>query len=136
MSAIVLLAMSIFLFTVQYYKFGAGGNEQVLKLICSASFSISAYFVVKSGYEFFSTRWTSPINYLGKNTLEIYLTHFFVVEICTFTWIDVSNVNAIPLFVILFLVSIPVGLLVVGMANVLKAIPYLSLFIYGRTPVK
>lgn len=71
------------------------------------------------------------LRYIGRHSLEIYLLHYFFVWILRDVSISVVYVHAIPLYVIIFIISIFICLLCCCVADVMKKIPYVSLLLLG-----
>jgi fucose 4-O-acetylase-like acetyltransferase len=98
----------------------------------SISFSIAVFYVAKFAFSE-SGEWTRKIlRILGTNTLEIYVSHYYFVQIYPRPWIDARLINVIPLFVLVFLISIPVSLFIVKVACVFKKVPGLALLLFGQ----
>ena len=72
------------------------------------------------------------LSYLGKNSLEIYLVHYYLIWICKDCLLPVSDIHAIPLYVIVFVVSIAVCWLCCKIADILKQVPYMSMLLFGN----
>lgn len=134
---IVLICFVIFLLVFPYFDLQAEGmiRKTIIKTIASASFSVFVFLIVRESYNNIKNRTATFVNYLGTHTLEIYLTHSCIVAICVKPLIDTTGLNAIPLFMIVFLVSIPICYLVIKMSDLLKMIPAMSLLLYGK-PIK
>lgn len=131
---VTLVCFITFLLIFPYFDLHAEGmiRKTIIKSIASATFSVFVYLIVRESYSSIKNWITTFVNYLGTHTLEIYLTHSCVVAVCVKPLIDTSELNAIPLFMIVFLTSIPICYLVIKMSDVLKMIPAMSLLLYGK----
>ena len=131
---IILICFITFLLVFPYFDPQAEGmiRKTIIKTIASASFSVFVYLIVRGTYYSIKKGTTTFVNYLGTHTLEIYLTHSCVVAVCVKPLIDTSELNAIPLFMIVFLASIPICYLVIKMSDVLKMISAMSVLLYGK----
>ena len=56
---------------------------------------------------------------------------FYFVWICRDTYISVAAISAIPLYVIVFAVALPICVLSSYIADGIKKIPYMSFFLFG-----
>ena len=128
------VSLLVFIVVVPFFDFNMENSlrREIIKLIVSISFSICAYFTIKNSYHILVKQVTSFVNYLGSHTLEIYVTHFYVIKISVLPWIITNGINSFPLFLIVLLVSLPVSYLVIQVSNAFKLIPTLSLLLYGK----
>ena len=128
------VSLLVFIVIVPYFDFHMEDTlrRDIIKLVASISFSLCTYLTIKNSYSYLSEHVTGFINYLGTHTLEIYVTHFCIIKVCVAPWINTNLINSFPLFLIIFLVSLPVGYLVIQVSNFLKIIPTLSLLLYGK----
>lgn len=120
-------------FTIIAPKFDFTESGMTIKLLCSIFFSLFMYLLVRTEYDNIPARVTRRVNFLGKNTLEIYLTHYYFVILCVTPWINSEIIKPIPLFTIVLFLSVIICFLVVVMADCLKFIPWLSLILYGKS---
>ena len=125
----ILVFFLIFAMTAPNFEFQS--SNMLLKGMSSVSFSVFVYLLVKKTCSSIEIKTKTLVNYLGQHTMEIYLTQFCLVQICSSQWIDTGIVNGIPLFMMVLL-SIPISLLVVKVSDVLKAIPAMPLLLYGK----
>ena len=104
---IVVFFFTVFLIFVPHYDYQMKDfvERNLIKMITSVTFSIFAYELIKVSYDKIGNIEKKVINYLGTNTLEIYVTHFLLIRIVAHPWVETGTMNAIPLFLILFLVS-------------------------------
>lgn len=72
------------------------------------------------------------LSYIGCHSLEIYLLHYYLLWICKDCFISVAAIHAIPLYMIVFMVSLIISLLCCYMADLMKKIPYVSFFLFGN----
>ena len=70
--------------------------------------------------------------YIGHHSLEIYLLHYFIVWILRDVSISVVYIHAIPLYMIIFVISTFICLLCCYVADMMKNIPYVSLLLFGN----
>lgn len=68
----------------------------------------------------------------GKNSLEIYLLHYFFVWLCCDITIPVGNIRAVPLYIVVFLFSIIICYLCCATSHILKRIPYVAILLFGN----
>lgn len=131
---LILLSFLLFIITVPLFDFNAEGviKKTVIKTITSVSFSMMAYLLIREQYNSIKGRVSTFVNYLGTHTLEIYLTHSCLVGFYSFQWINTINMNAIPLFVTVFLIAIPISVLTIKISDIIKKIPLMPLFLYGK----
>lgn len=71
------------------------------------------------------------LRYIGHHSLEIYLLHYFFVWILRDVPISVAYVHAVPLYVIIFIISSFICLLCCYVADMMKKIPYVSFLLLG-----
>jgi len=119
-------------FTLLSPKFDFSESMLMIKLLCSIFFSLFMYLLVRSKYDYISDRVKRYVNYLGNNTLEIYLTHYYIVILCVTPWLNSEMMNAIPLFIIVLFISVVLCYFVAFIAACLKTVPYLSFILYGK----
>lgn len=72
------------------------------------------------------------LSFIGRNSLEIYLLHYYIVWVCKGFFFSVSSLYGIPLYLIVFVISFVVCLLCCYIAIVLKKIPYVSFLLFGN----
>ncbi len=127
------VSLCAFILIVHLYDFSSPGvRMSIIKLICSSLFTLPFYLLIKSRYHCIGSSIQKAINYLGTHSLEIYVTHYYIIWISVGTLLDVDRMNAIPLFLIVLLVSFVVSYIVTFIAQALKAIPGMSLLLYGK----
>lgn len=68
----------------------------------------------------------------GKNSLEIYLIHYYFVWVFRGFRLSVDNIHAIPLYIAVLGVAIFICCLCCLVASVLKKVPYLSFMLFGN----
>ncbi|UKK65183.1 acyltransferase family protein [Prevotella communis] len=131
---IIFIAALFFFCIVPFYDFKMepAYYREAIKLTCSVLFSLVAYAIVKHYYSNIPAKVQGLYNYLGTHTIEIYLTHFCVISICLKCCLDTSMINSIPLLLALYVISIPFALLTIKISDIIKAIPFLSLLLYGK----
>lgn len=124
----------IFIIVTPIYDFFSTNDfyKDVIQLLSSITFSVFLYLVVKNKYEGINSIITKATNYLGRNTLEIYITHYSIIIVFSKPWIDVSGMNSITLFLLVMIVSVIVSYVVVTISKALKSIPYIPLILYGK----
>lgn len=129
-----LVGTIVFVFVVPLFDFSESGSTmmRLIKLLASTAFSVTSYTIVRYYYDVFYTKATIIINYLGTHSLELYVTQYCIIQICISPWLFVSNVNAIPLFVCVLIVSVPTSFIIIGISSVLKLIPGMQLLLYGK----
>lgn len=134
---IIPVSLCAFILIVPLYDFSNPGvSMSVIKLVCSSLFTWPLYFLIKSKYDCIGSGIKKAINYLGTHSLEIYVTHYYIIWICVGTWLDVDRMNAIPLFLIVLLISFVVSYAVTFIAQAIKAVPGMSLILYGKQQYK
>lgn len=72
------------------------------------------------------------IKNIGKHTLEIYVVQCFGLALIKEP-LDVSIVNPILLFAILFIISIFLSCLIIALSKLLNAIPFVGFLLFGKT---
>ena len=72
------------------------------------------------------------LQYLGRNSLEIYLIHYSLVAITRDYLINTDGFYAVPLFFLLVAVAMIVCWICCKTAVLLKKIPYVPLVLFGR----
>lgn len=77
-------------------------------------------------------RFCALLCYFGHHSLEIYLLHYFFVWILRDASISVVYIHAIPLYVIIFIISTLICLLCCKVADMMKKIPYVSFLLMGN----
>ncbi len=130
---VVLLCFIAFIYFAPKFDFYHYSYQmRAIKIIASISFSIVVYYIVKTTYSGIEGRVLNNLRILGTNTLEIYVSHYFFIQFFPQPWIEIGLLNVIPLFVLVFLVSIPLSLFVVKVAYILKQVPGMSLVLFGQ----
>lgn len=133
-SPLIFFSFLLFVIIVPLFDFWQSNlfKIRVIKVLTSISFSLFAYYIVKMQYNNLNIKLTKYVVFLGTHTLEIYVTHYSIVQICMAPWLFTGTINTIPLFMIILLLSVPICFLVVFITEVLKKIPGLSLVLYGQ----
>ena len=75
---------------------------------------------------------STMLSFIGRHSLEIYLLHYFFVWILIDASISVVYIHAIPLYVIIFIISTLICLLCCKVADMMKKIPYVSFLLLGN----
>lgn len=130
----IFISFMVFLFTYPFFDFQSGDSltNQLIRIVASISFSLAIYWLVKMHFSSINEKARYLINYLGTHTLEIYLTHFCIINLASYKWIDTGLMNSIPFFLVLMIASIPICLIVIVISDILKAIPAMSVLLYGK----
>lgn len=132
----IVMAISFCLFVVLFTLYRENG-EQNMPLLIRHAMALSAIMTVvgimrKMEVSCGSCKKVSELLcYIGRHSLEIYLLHFYFVWICRDTYISVAAIAAIPLYVIVFAVALPICVLSSYIADEMKKIPYVSFFLFG-----
>ena len=131
---LITLSFLLFVILVPYFNFWQSDttNIRTVKILTSTLFSFAVYYMIKLQYSNFSYKVTRNVCYFGSHTLEIYVTHYCLIQICSSPWINTEAINPIPLFVIIFIMALPICLIVVFISEALKMVPGLSLILYGQ----
>ena len=74
---------------------------------------------------------SEKIEWLGRNTLEIYITHIPIIHLFN-SYIETGSVLPAPLFLIVFFISVIVAVITVKLSEIISSIPYLRLLAYGK----
>ena len=108
--------------------------NMVLKGVLSLVFSICAHYSVRIACDIVSKDIKKTLNFIGKHTLEIYVTHYYIVIVFPYQWIATTDMYAVPLFMIVLVVVLTFVIpLVLLLSETLKNIPFLSLLLYGKS---
>lgn len=108
--------------------------------------SLIEYFFVRFAMAFFASsvilgalrkmNWSETgggiLAYFGRNSLEIYLIHFLLVDITRDWVIKTGRIFAIPLFFVLVGVAICICWLCCKIGEMLKRISYVAFILFGR----
>lgn len=129
-----LICFIIFVLVVPLFDFHSDLflTRMIIKNITKISFSLFAYSLMRLEYQTINEHIKNGVNYLGRHTLEIYLTHFYLIIVFADQWIDTGLMNNIPLFIALFIVAVIISYLTVMVSEILKLIPAMSFLLYGK----
>jgi len=103
-----------------------GGNKMIIGLLAS----LLMIRISKQSIIIFP-QISEKIEWLGRNTLEIYVTHIPIIQLSD-GYIDTRNILPVPLFVIVLFLSIVVATIMVKTSEIISSIPYLRLLFYGK----
>lgn len=125
-------AVSFCLFIVLFTIYRENGRE-ILRYIMavSAIFAIVGIMNRLSTPNEYPNKFRELLCNVGRHSLEIYLLHY------SFTWIfrdmlvSVANIYAIPLYLMIFVISTFICLLCCYIADGMKKIPYMSFLLFG-----
>lgn len=125
-----IVLVCIFLFCFYSVKFDFQESSTIMKLgIGLMAFLFWGYIAQKMEYKFCKkTAW------LGQNTLEIYVMHYYVVKIFSVE-MDVSVIKPIPLFIVIAMISIIVCIVVTYIGSVIKKIPLMGFLLFGKRDI-
>ena len=71
------------------------------------------------------------VEWLGRNTLEIYVLHYYIIQVCRLQ-INFDIIKPILLFVFVFFLSSIAANVTSQIAQILSLIPYIRLCAFGK----
>lgn len=111
-------------------RFDFWNSPGVMRMAAGLAVSLCVIYIAQriDVTKYFSTRLLSLI---GRHTLEIYVTHYYVI-VFLFHHINVSQVRPIPLFVVTIIISTFISVLVVFFAKIISYMPFMDTILYGK----
>lgn len=126
-----LLFFLIFIAAVPYFHFADSPNW--LKMLIGICFSLFFIPSCKRYTEEFPNDYVGSLfKLLGKNTIEIYLLHFWIIKFFDTPTINLTDFSPFLIFIFLFLFATALSLVIMYVARFLKFVPYLSLLLFGK----
>lgn len=125
-----ILFVSFVLFAILSPKFNFNTSWGGYKMIIGLLASLLMISISKQSTIIFP-QLSEKIEWLGRNTLEIYITHIPIIHLFN-SYIETGSVLPAPLFLIVFFISVIVAVITVKLSEIISSIPYLRLLAYGK----
>lgn len=127
-SLVICVSFLVFWFFSTRFEFG--NSPGLMRMTAGLAISLCVVYVAQR-IDVSKYHTTRLLSLIGRHTLEIYVTHYFVV-VFLFHHINVSQVRPIPLFVVTIIISTFISVLVVFFAKIISYMPFMDTILYGK----
>lgn len=106
--------------------------NKLYKLLASFSICYIALFYMHKGFLNTDSRLSKVLMYVGKNTIVIYLTHFFFVQICPFYFFSEIQPTTFWSFVISVVMAVVIIFFCLLIGRIVERFKWVNRLVYGR----
>ncbi len=106
--------------------------NKLCKLLASFSICYIALFYMHKGFLNADSRLSKVLMYVGKNTIVIYLTHFFFVQMYPFYFFSEIQPTAFWSFVISIVMAVFIISFCLLIGRIVERFKWVNRFVYGR----